>query len=268
MKVNQLIAAIHEKANIRDLAADTVDKLIAGNPDNEVTGVATTFMATVDVIKEAIEGGINTIITHEPTFYTHLDETDWLSNNEVYEAKLKLIEDNHISIYRFHDQSHEVKPDLIYEGMNKELGWQNFVDKDNYLVFNFPDYTLGELVEEIKTRLNMPYLRFVGNKNMVCKRAGFLLGGLSLDMFGGEKSVVEWMENEQVDVLLCGEMIEWTSCAFVRDGAMLGFNRGMIVIGHNRSEEAGMKHLVDWVKPLCEDIPVTFIEAKEPFIYG
>ncbi|WP_226035486.1 Nif3-like dinuclear metal center hexameric protein [Aquibacillus saliphilus] len=57
---------------------NTGDKLICGDYNTEVKGIVTTFMATVDVIKQAIEIGANLIITHEPTFYTGNDELDWL----------------------------------------------------------------------------------------------------------------------------------------------------------------------------------------------
>jgi putative NIF3 family GTP cyclohydrolase 1 type 2 len=57
----------------------TCDLLMAGDWRNEVTGIVTTFMATVDVIKDTISKGANLIITHEPTYFTGLDETDWLA---------------------------------------------------------------------------------------------------------------------------------------------------------------------------------------------
>ncbi|HEX2948671.1 MAG TPA: Nif3-like dinuclear metal center hexameric protein, partial [Armatimonadota bacterium] len=56
----------------------TVDTLKTGDPQQTVTGVGTTFLLTVAVIERAITQGINFIITHEPTFYNHRDETEWL----------------------------------------------------------------------------------------------------------------------------------------------------------------------------------------------
>jgi len=38
-----------------------------------VTGIAVTMMATLDVLQRAAANGQNLIITHEPTFYDHLD---------------------------------------------------------------------------------------------------------------------------------------------------------------------------------------------------
>ena len=36
-------------------------------------GIATTMMATLDVMKRAAAAGKNMVITHEPTFYSHQD---------------------------------------------------------------------------------------------------------------------------------------------------------------------------------------------------
>src|SRR5882757_5655873 len=52
---------------------DTVDTFKAGNPDTPITGIAVTMMATMDVLQRASAKGLNFVITHEPTFYAHLD---------------------------------------------------------------------------------------------------------------------------------------------------------------------------------------------------
>lgn len=65
----------------------TCDVLASGSEEMEVTGIVTTFMATVEVIKEAIAARANLIITHEPTYYTGNDTLDWLQMDPVYLAK-------------------------------------------------------------------------------------------------------------------------------------------------------------------------------------
>ncbi|UCF38878.1 MAG: Nif3-like dinuclear metal center hexameric protein, partial [Acidobacteriota bacterium] len=64
--------------------AKTVDTVKTGDPEQKLTGVATTFMATYDVIQKAAGQNLNLIITHEPTFYNHLDETKWLESSRVF----------------------------------------------------------------------------------------------------------------------------------------------------------------------------------------
>ena len=107
-----------------DWATETVDTFKAGNPDQKVTGIATTFIVTMDVLKKAKNLNCNLIITHEPTFYNHLDETSHLQDDPVYQAKMKFITDNELIIFRFHDHIHRTNPDGIMEGMVEKLNWK------------------------------------------------------------------------------------------------------------------------------------------------
>ena len=45
------------------------------------------MFATVAVIKEAIRLSANFIVAHEPTFYNHTDDTNWVGNNTVVAEK-------------------------------------------------------------------------------------------------------------------------------------------------------------------------------------
>src|SRR3974390_2674711 len=65
----------------------TIAPFKAGNPDPPVTGIATTFAATLDVLERAVSSGKNVIITHEPTFYSHTDDTSALKGDPIYQAK-------------------------------------------------------------------------------------------------------------------------------------------------------------------------------------
>ena len=53
----------------------------------------------------------------------------------------------------------------------------------------------------------------------------------------------------------------------MRDASQMGMNKGMLVLGHERSEECGMKHLPAWLKSITGDLPVTFVDAQEPSLY-
>ena len=268
MKVNEVIDAI-----LTDCCGDfrlekTCDLIISGSAETEVTGIVTTFMATVDVIRSAIEAGANMIITHEPTYFTGIDETDWLVNDPVYISKKKLIDDNNITIWRFHDHMHMAKTDRIYDGLLKEIGWERFLIKDHPFphCYEIEETTLAELAVFFKEKFSMDVVQIVGKLDMNCKRIGILVGGGSLGL-GTEQRPMELMNEKKLDIMVCGDITEWTLSAYVNDAQMMGFNKGMIVVGHERTEEWGMKHMADWLKPLVNGIPVTFVDAGEPFKY-
>jgi putative NIF3 family GTP cyclohydrolase 1 type 2 len=246
----------------------TCDQLIEGDWERQVTGVATTFMATVDVIRRTIATGCNLIITHEPTYFTGLDRTEWRKSDPVYQRKKALINDNNISIWRYHDHMHTGKTDLIYAGLLKKLGWENYLDTNFPLphCYTIPSTSLAALVKFLKEALDMKVIRVVGGPEMKCSRVGILVGGGSLGL-GEEEMPARLMNDQRLDVIVCGEITEWTLSAYVRDAAAIGLNKAMIIVGHERSEEPGMQDLADRLQPLLGDIPVHFSDAGEPFVY-
>ena len=273
MTVREIVDKIIEKTGVEPLPEDkTCDHLMTGSWDMEVKVVVTTFMATVDVIKEASALGANFIITHEPTWFSGADDTEWLLEDPVYLEKKKLIEENHIAIWRFHDHMHMDKEDGIYRGFDEELGWGKYrVKCEGELgwfggVYELPVTTLEELAHFFQKELKMEVVQLVGDPKMTVKRVSVLVGGGSLGL-GQENLPMRHMHQENIDVAICGDITEWTLSAYVRDASQMGMNKGMLVLGHERSEECGMKHLPAWLKSITGDLPVTFVDAKEPFLY-
>lgn len=273
MIIQELIDKIIEKTGVKPLAyEETCDHIVIGNKNNEVKKIVTTFMATVDVIKEAIKIGANFIITHEPTWFTANDAVEWLENDPIYKEKRRLIEENNIVIWRFHDHMHIGKEDGIYRGFDKEVSWEKYEVENTPGMewfgksYKIPTTTLKEISMFFKEKLNMDVIQIVGNPNMNIERVGVLVGGGSLGL-GLEERPIQMMEQNNIDLLICGDIVEWTISSYVRDAVALGFNKGMLVLGHERSEEMGMKHLVEWLEDIVDDIPVHFIDSKEPFEY-
>jgi len=280
MTVRELTDAIIQKTGAPRLPEEhTCDRLISGSWDMEVTKIATTFMATVDVIRRAAEAGVNFIITHEPTWFTGMDGTDWLQEDEVYQAKKALIEQHNIAIWRFHDHMHMAREDGIFRGFEQELGWEQYrmapptTDTLGFGItgkpdgcYELPETTLRGLVELFKTKMNMNVVQIIGDPEMKVSRVGVLPGGGSLGL-GTEHMPMRYMRLRNADVLICGDITEWTLPAYVRDARQLGFNRAILVLGHERSEEPGMKHLGSWLSDIVDGTPVVFLDAEEPFSY-
>jgi putative NIF3 family GTP cyclohydrolase 1 type 2 len=267
MNVREIVEVLLPLNGVRKFEK-TCDQLIEGSWDYQVRGVATTFMATVDVIRRSLAMGCNLIITHEPTYFTGSDRLDWLKADPVYHQKKALIDENRLSVWRYHDHMHIGDGDLIYNGLLKNLGWTEYLETKipQPHCYSIPATTLAELVEFFKKTLALPVIRVVGDPAMKCQRVGILVGGGSLGL-GQEEMPASLMHEQQLDVMICGEITEWTLSAYVRDAAALGFNKAMIIVGHERSEGPGMKELANVLRPLLKGIPVHFSDAGEPFIY-
>lgn len=247
----------------------TCDIIPIGSPDNVVTGIVTTFMPTFDVIQETVRLGANFIISHEPTWFTGNDATDWCKEDKVYLAKRKYLEEHGITIWRLHDHMHMGSDtDYIYKGLLDELDWHKYVQPDEEApwIYEIPETTVAGLAEFFKEKLDMDTIQIIGAPEMKVKRVGILVGGGSLGL-GVETMPMQVMERDNLDLMVVGDITEWTICAYINDAYQMGFNRAMLTLGHERSEEAGMKYLAPWLKERLGTIPVTFVDAKEPFKY-
>src|ERR1700689_298195 len=133
--------------------ADTVDTIKAGDPATPVTGIATTFLDTMDVLREANRRGLNLVITHEPTFYNHRDNTAFFAGDPVYKEKLAFIEQHHMVVFRLHDEIHGTAPDHIALGLVEALGWQGYIQPDDPFFLTIPPISLMTLAKEIQAKL-------------------------------------------------------------------------------------------------------------------
>ncbi len=239
--------------------AQTVDNIVAGKPETEVKGVATTMMATLDVLQRAAAAGRNMVVTHESTFFSHQDKVEQFQQDPTYKFKLDFIERNSMVVFHFHDHWHGRKPDGIGTGMLRELGWEKNADPENIRQLKFSGIPLGRLAKEMQSKLGIRTMRVVGDPQMPVNRAMASWGNCSL--FPG----VPFLAQEGVDLLIIGETHEWELVEYVQDQISSGKKKALVVLGHVVSEQAGMKYCADWLKPLLPEVPVEFIAAVEPF---
>jgi len=243
-----------------DVSQDsTVDTVKFGDPTQEIRGVATTFLATNEVIWEAARSGCNLLITHEPTFYNHFDETNWLADDPVYLAKRKLLEDFGMVVWRFHDHWHARTPDGIAVGVLKHLGWEAYARPDNPRICDIAPTPLSSLSVFMKRRFGAQRVRVMGAPDMLCSKVGLVVGAA-----GGNTQIAMLKE---VDALVVGEVREWETTEYVRDAVYANKSHGLIAVGHALSEEPGMKYLAEWLKPRVPEARVRFIPTGDPFRY-
>ena len=241
---------------------DTVDTLKGGDPSTPVTGIATTFLDTMDVLREAVKRGDNLIITHEPTFYNHRDETAAFAADPVYKEKLAYIEQHHIVVYRLHDEIHaDPAGDHILQGVYAAFGWEKYPHPANmgklgqYFV-TIPPTTLGELAKSLEVRLHAQTMRVEGNPDLKITHVALVPGAAGL-----QKQVAAL--NQEVDVLIAGEASEWETVEYVRDAVAQGRAKGMILLGHEVSEEPGMEQCAKELRELFPAMKVDHIVAGQ-----
>ena len=234
--------------------ATTVDTCKAGRPDAAVRGIATTGMATFDVLRRASAAGRNFVITHEPTFYNHLDQTDALAGDATYLAKLRFIEDQGLVVWRFHDHAHMLRPDPLVVGSARVLGLTSYASPTERGTYVLPQTTLRALAADVARRVNAHFIRVSGDPDMKVTR-------VTLGPGYGVPPLTQ-----AVDVSIGGEAPEsGGNTEYALDAQALGKPRGVILLGHMMSEDWGMREVADWLRGFIADVPIEWVPAGEPF---
>ena len=255
----EVVAQIQKQLGV-EWKANTVDTFKAGNPDRLVTGIAVTMMATMDVLERASAKGLNFVITHEPTFYSHLDTPDGLPESDpVWAEKREFIEKHGMIVWRFHDHWHMRTPDGIEAGVVEALGWRKFQNPENQYLFVMPETTVKSLAEEVAKKLNSSVVRVVGDPEMKVTKVGLSPGA------AGFQRETHALERDDVQLLIVGETREWETVEYVADAVTEGRNKALIVIGHIPSEQPGMEECTRWLRGFVKDVPVEFVPASQPF---
>jgi putative NIF3 family GTP cyclohydrolase 1 type 2 len=255
----EVVAQIQKQVGV-EWQKETVDTFKAGNPDTAVTGIAVTMMATMDVLERASAKGLNFVITHEPTFYAHLDKPEGMAESDpVWAEKRAFIEKHGMVVWRFHDHWHMRTPDGIEAGMVRSLGWEKFQALQDQYLFVMPEITVKKLAEEVAHKLDSPVVRVVGEPEMKVTKVGFSPGA------AGFQAETQALERDDVQALLVGETREWETVEYAADAVTQGRKKALIVIGHIPSEQSGMEECTRWLKGFLKQVPVEFVAAKQPF---
>jgi len=252
----EIVTRIQQKLAADGIAwrAQTVDTFKAGRPDTTVRGIATTGMATFDVLRRASAAGRTFVITHEPTFYNHLDQTEGLASDPTYLAKLRFIDDQGLVVWRFHDHAHMLRPDPLVTGSARTLGLSQYASPSERGVYVIPETTLRTFAADLARRLNGHAIRVCGDPQMTVTRVAMGPG------YGVPPLT------QAVDVSIGGEAPESGGHAeYAMDAQALGRPRGVILLGHMMSEDWGMREVADWLRAFVSEVPIEWIAAGEPF---
>src|SRR5687767_10746431 len=205
---------------------DTVDTFKAGDPSTVVTGIVTTSLATIDVMRRAVRAGANLIITSGPTFYSRADRptppagrgrgaATPPSPDPVFTAKNEFVKANNLVVWRFSDHWRLRTPNPFTQGLIDALGWTKYRTADNPERVTVPALALDALVEDVRKKLNARGgMRTVGNRQLRVRRIGFLPGTVPI------QTTLKVLP--EVDALIAGEIREWESSEYARDMATEG----------------------------------------------
>lgn len=239
----------------------TDDRIIFGDPATPITGVATCFFSSLDVLRQARDQGLNYIIPHEASFYERYDdfaESALRDDDPVIRAKKAFVLENRMVIQRMHGHAHSHPGDAISTGLLERLGWSQYKVEGQGTLARIPAAPALEVGRHIKRVCGRRTLRMFGDPNQTVSTFSLSSG------MPGENRQIQQMETEGVDAVFLGEVREPEVLGYAQD---LAASRPMVVylVGHT-SEDFGMRIISDWVQTVLPALPCRWIETVDPYV--
>jgi putative NIF3 family GTP cyclohydrolase 1 type 2 len=228
---------------------------MAGDPDVEVRGIATTWLATNARLREAASLGLNFVIAHEGTFYPTYDGTP--SGVRHHAEKHKLIDDLGITLMRCHDTWDRMPEVGIPDAWTRFLGFPS----EPRAVESFYRICLvgGRTVEEVARLvlekvqlLGQEVVHIVGDCNAIVSRMAIGTGAITW--------LPDMLELGADIILATDDGISTTSAGLWA----LDLGVPMLIVNHATAELPGMMAMVGYIQEHFLGIPVKYLPGEFP----
>jgi len=233
----------------------TVDTFKAGDPEAEVTGIAVGWMSYTWALEKALALGCNLFITHEPTYYDHLDSKQSILERDAVQEKKRFIEENGLVILRCHDLWDQMPGIGIPDSWGALLGLGAAVDGSGYYrVYDVSGRTAREVAEQVAERtkgFGQGAVQLIGPGEKAVSRASIGTGAIT--------PFLQTLDQYGADLAICTDdgFTYWRDGAFAIDNDL-----PVIVVHHHVSEEAGMVNLANHLRKAFPGLPVHHIPQR------
>ncbi|MDE2435768.1 MAG: Nif3-like dinuclear metal center hexameric protein [Sphingomonadales bacterium] len=258
----EVFAAIRAASGQKWDPNPTDDRIIFGDRDVPISGIATCFTATIDILRRARAAGLNYVIPHEASFYERYDDFAEMAlpdDDPVIMAKKRFLVTNRMVIQRMHGHAHSRPGDAIMTGLLRRLGWEQFrvVGKPGLPWVKLPQVSALDLGRHIKSRLGRRTLRMLGDPARSITTISISAG------MPGENVQIQQIESG-ADAVFLGEVREPEVLGYAQDMAA---SRPVTVylVGHT-NEDPGMGVLAEWLQGVFPAMPVRWLELADPYV--
>ena len=229
----------------------TCDGFKYGDPEAPVRGIAVAWQSLQSALEEAHQKGCNLFVTHEPTFYSHMDDDGALLATEPARRKSAFLDRTGMVVYRCHD-AWDIFPELgIVDAWSQFLGLGQPLTKAKYYnLHQVPRTTAWELTNRIARRvsgLGQQAVQLVGNKWQTVNRLAVGTGAITQ---------VRRMVELGADVVLASDdgTTLWRDAAWMQD-----LQVPLLLVNHMTSEISGLLRLADYLEERFPGVPVHFV---------
>lgn len=237
-----------------------------GDLDQDINKIMLTLEITNRTIDEAIEKGVDLVISHHPFLMSKVNQirTDTIKGGLIY----KMIRNN-ISAYCMHtsyDMAEYGLNDYFFDllgikdrqVLDVESSLDSYNDGKEYGLGRLADLEkpieIGDLISSLKDKLNIDHARYVGPKDLLINKIAVVTGNGS-EFFQLAKS-------KGCDILITGDLkYHQAMDALDIDMALLDF-------GHYGTEHIFSESVYNYINSISGDIEVLISERNiDPFTF-
>ena len=248
MKVRDILGHFLSRADWIERKT-TVDRVIAGDADTDVTRCVVSWMPNFQALRHVVERGIHLLVCHEPTFWNHSHDRPTTDDPESQE-KLAYIQDHGIVILRNHD-CWDGWPDV-----GIPWAWADFLELGNqpktvspnggyqhrYDIEPVPLEAFARRVAKRCANLGESLVQVTGNVSQSVSRIG-IGTGCACDI-----SIYREMDCD------CSIVCDDGSCYWSGIQRAEDFAHPVIRVNHGTSEEPGMATLTRYINDHLEGV--------------
>lgn len=257
MKIQEVIDHLEQKGTWVNWD-QTRDRILYGESDREITKMGVCWVATMQVIEQAMHDGINFIISHENPFYENSTCLRTLVHESIL-LKKALLDQGNITIYRSHDVWDMFPEYGVADQWAKRLGFPFERELSSYLQYAIiPTMSVEDLAKHIARALTQDGedgVYVLGDLNH--KVTNLSMGtGAATDIFGMLKRP--------------------TDAVIVSDDGITNYYQGqyaidndvpMIIVNHAGCEICGLKAMEDYFKLQFPNLDVSYLKEGYKFHY-
>ena len=249
-----------------EVGEPSCDRVIVGDPETVVTKMGTCWQPYWKTLRYAAEQGINTMVVHEPTFYSHWDldkRTDRLweateastqGYSRLIERKKSWIEEQGLVLVRSHDVMDKVPEFGMPFALGQALGFTNddiIRSRPYYNVYGIPPTPALDVARRIAARLKIadqPGVGFYGDPERPVESIGVGTGCIC--------DPIRYMDlNPDLFLAIDDKVRTWIQTTYAEDTG-----HPLVIINHGTSEEFGMRLLNARLRTAFPDYEIQHID--------
>ena len=236
----------------------TVDRVIVGDPEKEVSRCVVTWIPSFPAIRAAAERGVDLVVCHEPTFWNHRDDKP--GNDPRSADKLQFIQEHNLAILRNHD-CWDRWPDigipwawgkfLGFEGQPAAFGANGYQHRHDIEPVALDEF--AKRVAEKCAGIGEPLVQVTGDPSQLVSKIGVGTGcGCNIDAY------LEMGCD-------CSTVCDDGSCYWAGIQMSEDIGHAVIRVNHGTSEEPGMVTLTQYINDNLEGVTAEHLPHGSTF---